>query len=425
MHRNSLQKVELAPFVKRAKTITTIIIVVLVLILFLPWEQTSKGEGKLIAYNPSERHYTIHAPISGFIKDYNIQEDKLVKEGDLLFEMVDLDNEYLPKLKDIGNDIQIERSNTQNTLRILNEQRNNLEENLQTGLDIYDGKISQTKDSLSTLRNTKSEVQNNYNISKINYERIKLLYEEGIESKRSYEVAHNEYVKFSTMLENTLLSIQREEKSLQIQIKEKESFLKSQENRIKSMQNQIIASQNRLKNLDKELTNATINISRNANSRVYATKDGYPMRVLINDKDRYVKAGEPLIQFSPLITKRALLVKVRALDMPLIKEGLKVRVQFYGWPALQVSGWPTITYGTFGGVVDKLDPISHEDGFYYAYIVQTPEEPWPSSDVLRVGTNASAWIRLSTVPIWYELWRLHNAAPVNMFYPEKKENNAK
>jgi len=425
MHRHSLQKVELAPFVKKAKTFTSFILLVIAIILFLPWEQTSKGEGKLIAYDPSERHYTIHAPISGFIKDYNIQEDKIVKEGDLLFEMVDLDHEYLPRLKDIGNDITIQRENTQNTLTLLNEQKNNLMQNLRTGLDIYDGKIAQTKDSLNTLKNTKLEVQNSYNIALSNYERIKLLFEEGIESKRSYEVAHNEYIKLSTMLENATLSIQREEKALQIQISEKETFLKSQENAIKSMQNQIIASQNRLKTLDRELTNATINISRNANARVYATKDGYPMRVLINDKDRYVKAGEPLIQFSPLITKRALLVKIRALDMPLIKEGLKVRVQFYGWPALQVSGWPKITFGTFGGVIDKLDPISHENGFYYAYIVQTPEEPWPEDDVLRVGTNASAWIRLSTVPIWYELWRLHNAAPANMFYPKKIEKNAK
>lgn len=425
MHRNSLQKVELAPFVKKAKTITTLILVVIFIVLLLPWEQTSKGEGKLIAYNPSERHYTIHAPISGFIKNYNIEEDQFVKEGDLLFEMVDLDSEYLPKLKEIGNNLGLERSNTQNTLAILHEQQENLEQNLHTGLDIFERKITQIKDALSTLKNTKLEVENNYKISKINYERIKLLYEEGIESKRSYEVGHNEYVKFTTMLENTTLSIKREEEALQIQIQEKERFLNSQENKIKSMQNQIIASQNRLKALERELTNATINISRNANARVYATKDGYPMRVLINDKDRYVKAGEPLIQFSPTITKRVLLVKVRALDMPLIKKNLKVRVQFYGWPALQVSGWPTITYGTFGGLVDKVDPISHEDGFYYAYVVEDPEEPWPSDDVLRVGTSASAWIRLSTVPIWYELWRLHNAAPVNMFYPEMKEKNAK
>lgn len=420
MPKTSLEKIEISPFVKKSKSISLILIFLIIALLFLPWEQTTKGEGKLIAYDPSERDFTIGAPISGFIKNYNITEDEFVNAGDLLFEMQDLDAQYLPKLEDIGNDIRIEHTNVNNTLNILNQQKNNLVENLQTGLDIQDRKIAQILDSLRTLKNKEQEVQNNFTITKSNYERIELLYNEGIESKRSYEVAHNEYVKLTALLDTTRVNIQRETKALEIQKKEKERFLKTQENAIKNMQERIIASQNRLKSLDKELTNASINISRNANAQVFATKDGYPLRVLKNDKDRYVKVGEPLVHFAPKVTKRVLLVKIRTLDMPLIKKGLKVRIQFNGWPALQVSGWPTITYGTFGGVVDKIDPISHEVGAFYAYVVEDPEEPWPDHDVLKVGTDASAWIRLSTVTIGYEIWRLHNAMPLRMINPKVK-----
>jgi adhesin transport system membrane fusion protein len=414
MLNNSLEKVELSPFVKKAKTITFAILLFILFMLFLPWEQTTKGEGELIAYNPSERDYTIHAPISGFIKSYAIEEDKFVKEGDLLFEMQDLDSEYLPKLEDIGNDINIERNNVQNTLNILAQQKNNLQSNLTTGLEIHERKIAQIEDSLRTLTNKQKEVQNNYEVTKSNYERIKLLFSEGIESKRSFELANNEYVKLTALLDTTGINIQRESKSLQIQKKEKDSFQMRQENAIKSMQNQIIASENRLKTLDKEMTNASINISRNANANVYATKDGYPLRVLKNDKDRFVKQGDALIHFAPKVTKRVLLIKIKAIDMPLIKQGLNARIQFYGWPSLQVSGWPKITYGTFGGIIDKIDPIAHEAGAFYAYIVEDPKDPWPDDEVLKVGTRATAWIRLSTVQIWYEIWRLHNAMPLKM-----------
>jgi len=420
MHKSALQKIELSGFVKRAKTITLVLIFGLIVLFFLPWEQTTKAEGRVIAYNPSERDYTIHAPISGFIKKYNIEEDKFVKEGELLFEMQDLDSEYLPKLKDIGNDIKIERDNTQNTLLILAQQKSNLEANLRTGLEIHERKIAQIEDSLRTLKNKETEVQNNFSITKSNYERIKLLYQEGIESKRSYEVAHNEYVKLTALLDTTSINIQRESKALEIQKKERDSFQKVEENSIKTMQNRIIASQNRLKSLDKEMTNASINISRNANANVYAAKDGYPLRVLKNDKDRYVKQGDPLVHFAPKVTQRTLLVKIKAIDMPLIKKGLKTRIQFYGWPSLQVSGWPKITYGTFGGVIDKIDPIAHEVGAFYAYIVEDPKEPWPNDEVLKVGTRGSAWIRLSTVQIWYEIWRLHNAMPLKMIYPKER-----
>lgn len=416
----ALEKTELSKGVRKFKSISFILMAFMLLMLFLPWEQTTNGAAKLIPYNPNERDYTIDAPISGYIKNYYVKEDEFVKKGDLLLEMQDLDKEYLPKLKDIQSDIEIQKSNALHSLTILKEQEHNLKENLQTGLQIHTKKIDQTKDTIATLKNRKTEVKNSYQVAKSNYERIKTLYSEGIESKRSYELAHNEYIRVKALLDTTLINIQRETKSLEIAQKEKESFLKSQQNRIKSMQNQIITAQNSLKTFDLAITNSSINVSRNATAKLYASRDGYPLRILKNDADSYIKQGEALIHFAPKVTKRVLLVKIRAIDMPLIKKGLKVRIQFFGWPSLQVSGWPKITYGTFGGIVDKLDPIAHEEGVFYAYITQDPNDPWPDAEVLKVGTKANAWIRLSTVAIGYEMWRLHNALPLKMINAEEK-----
>lgn len=420
MHNTSFEKIELSPFVKRAKTISLLIIAAIIGLLFLPWEQTTKGSAKLIAHDPSERDFTIAAPITGFIKEYKVKENTPVNEGDLLLEMQDLDREYLPNLRSIAKDIKLERSNTTNTLDILEEQKGNLQNNLATGIEIHNRKIAQIEDSLDSLKNTQTQVQNNFNITQSNFKRIEELYKEGIESKRNYEVAQNEFVKLQTQLDTTGIMIERERKALEIQKKERDQFIKTQQNAIASMQERIISTQNRLTNLDKELTNATINISRNTNAQVFATKDGTPLRILANDKDRYVKVGDPLIYFAPKVSKRVLLTKIRALDMPLIKAGLKARIQFNGWPSLQVAGWPTITFGTFGGIVEKIDPIAHQDGSYYAYIIEDPDEPWPNDDVLKMGTNASVWIRLSTVSIGYEIWRLHNAMPPRMVNPKAK-----
>lgn len=89
-------------------------------------------------------------------------------------------------------------------------------------------------------------------------------------------------------------------------------------------------------------------------------------------------------------------------------------------PALHIRGWPEIRLGTYGGIIKRVDPVSHEQGVYYAYVIEDPNEPWPSQEVLRMGTNAMVWSALSVVPIWYELWRLMNAFPANMITPEKK-----
>lgn len=424
-HPTSFEKIELSPFVKRAKTISLMIIGAMLLLLLLPWEQTTKGNAKLIALDPSERDFTIAAPITGFIKEYSVKENHFVKKGELLLEMHDLDKEYLPKLNEIASNIKTEQTNTTNTLSLLEDQKSNLVTNLTTGIEIHNRKIAQIEDSLNALQNTQMQVKNTLSITKTNFERIEDLYKEGIESKRNYELAQNDFVRLSTELERTLIAIQREKKALEIQKKEKEQFIKTQQNAIASMQERLIVTQNRLTNLEKELTNATINISRNTNAKIYATKDGYPLRIFANDRDRYVKVGDPLIYFAPKVSKRVLLTKVRSLDMPLIKAGLKARIQFNGWPSLQVAGWPKITFGTFGGIVEKVDPIAHQDGSYYAYIVEDPNEPWPADDVLKMGTNASVWIRLSTVTIGYEIWRLHNAMPQRMVNPKAKHAEVK
>ena len=201
---------------------------------------------------------------------------------------------------------------------------------------------------------------------------------------------------------------------------EKSQFIKQIENSIRSIDNSTLAAQTRLNVLKREQERQLSDIARYETSEVLSEKDGYVMRILKNDKNTYIKKGEPVIQFSPDVSVRSVLLKVSDFNMPLIKEGLSVRIRFHGWPVLHIPGWPIIRFGTFGGIIQKVDPILHEKGNYYAYIVEDPKEPWPSQEQLRVGTNSTVWVALSNVPIWYQLWRLMNAFPPHMVTPEKK-----
>ena len=107
-------------------------------------------------------------------------------------------------------------------------------------------------------------------------------------------------------------------------------------------------------------------------------------------------------------------VRLSDFNMPLIKKGLKVRIIFYGWPALQISGWPKISHGTYGGVIHSIEDISHEKGAYYALITEDKEDIWPDKSMLKLGSQASVWVTLGIVPLWYELWRLMMALPPAM-----------
>ena len=70
-----------------------------------------------------------------------------------------------------------------------------------------------------------------------------------------------------------------------------------------------------------------------------------------------LKAGDPLLVFVPDTDARAVELWVDGNDVPLLREGRHVRVQFEGWPALQFSGWPSVAVGTFGGHVAVVDAM--------------------------------------------------------------------
>jgi hypothetical protein len=97
------------------------------------------------------------------------------------------------------------------------------------------------------------------------------------------------------------------------------------------------------------------------------------------------------------------------MDIPLLRVGRRVRLQFDGWPALVFSGWPGTSFGTFGGVVAVIDNIDSQ-GQYRILVTPDPaHEAWPK--LLRVGSGVYGWALLDNVPIWYELWRQVNGFP--------------
>ena len=413
----SIEKVEPNPIIKKIWLFTAIIFIFLVLILFLPWQQTVKGEGVVTAYDPSQRDYQVLSTMDGFIEEFYVSENEFVTKGTKLFKMVDLDKNYLQKLQIIQNATKDKYENSEIQIKNLTRQRDNAKEYSLVGLEVYNQKLSQTKDKIKSLLLKKLALEKNAEITKASYERVGLLYEDGIESKNKLQERENVYVKAKMELENVYVEIEIENKNVNIIKNDKIKFLKESQNKIKSLDNNILIAHNGLKTLQQEIQGQSSNIARYSSGEVMAEKDGHVVRIYQNDKNKYIKKGEEIIYFSPKVSTKSVLLRVSGFNMPLIKEGLQARIMFYGWPALQIAGWPKIKFGTFGGVIKKVESSSYEKGFYYAQIVEDSKEPWPRANALRIGTQANVWIRLETVPVWYQIWRLMNALPPKMVTP--------
>lgn len=417
---SALEKVELNPIVRRLWFFTFFIVLFLVGMLFLPWQQTVKGEGLVMAYDPTERDYSVLATIDGFIEKFHVEENQFVTKGTALFTMVDLDKSYLEKLEKMERSTQEQYENAQKIILKSKEQQENEKKYLTVGLTVYEQKEHQSEDKIESFKLKKISLEKNYEIERSNFNRTKLLYNDGIESKRNYEKAEDTLAKAKAEVGKIDIDIEIEKTTIKILQQEKEKFVKQTENKIKSLENTLLSAKNQLKSFDQSLQTQSTTIARYATSEVVAPKDGYVVRLLSNDKNKFIKKGEAVIHFSPKVDVKSVRLKVSDFNMPLIKEGLPARIMFYGWPALQISGWPQIKFGTFGGIIKKVEPLSHEKGFYYAHIVENPNEPWPSDELLRIGTQSTVWVRLSTVPLWYQLWRLMNALPPQMVTPVLK-----
>jgi len=96
----SIGMVRLSSWVHMSGSLILVLLVLLLLsLLFVPWQQTSYGTGTVIPFDPSERLQEVHAPVKGMIELWYVVEGDIVNEGDPLVEFKDIDPQLLDRLR--------------------------------------------------------------------------------------------------------------------------------------------------------------------------------------------------------------------------------------------------------------------------------------------------------------------------------------
>ena len=161
-----------------------------------------------------------------------------------------------------------------------------------------------------------------------------------------------------------------------------------------------------------KLAQVDLKISRQHAQRIVAPVAGFVSRVLRGPGGGILKKGEPLLMLVPQAKSRMVEAWIDGNDIPLMENGLPVRIQFEGWPAVLFSGWPGLTVGTFPGRVRGIDPIDEKGKF--RILVEEPEKGrWPPSSILRQGTRTMSWVLMQEVTIGFEFWRQMNGFPIS------------
>jgi len=164
-----------------------------------------------------------------------------------------------------------------------------------------------------------------------------------------------------------------------------------------------------------ELSRVDVKLSRQSVQIVRAPRDGVILRVNAGDAATFINAGQVVATFVPDNAERALELFIDGRDVALVREGAPVRIQFEGWPVIQVSGWPSVAVGTFSGHVIAIDPSAQANGRFRLLVEEDSASgaPWPDRRFVRFGSKARGWVLLDTVPVGYEIWRQLNNFPPN------------
>lgn len=390
---------------------------------FLPWQQTSRGSGQVIAYSPQDRQQTVEATAKGVIFRIGegLVEGSQIQKGDFILEIQPFSANKFEQLERQLAELKTKKDTAKAKVEAY-------ENNVQGFKEAGEFAVSAAKELVSAAKaklQSKARLVPGYEAkelqARLNYERQNSLLATGIKAPKEVEKLKKEL----DVAKADLASLHSEIEALKMEVKAKESELSEKRLIAKTKVDYAIAmredASGALATIRKDIADVEIKLKERDRFTITAPKSGTIFRMPVYELGQAIKEGQALFTIIPDTTQKAVELNVNGNDMPLIQKGQEVRLQFEGWPAVQFAGWPSVAVGTFSGIVSNIDDTDNGKGEFR--ILVTPNEndkPWPTNRYLRQGVRANGWVMLRQVSLGYEIWRQLNGFPVILSEKEPK-----
>jgi multidrug efflux pump subunit AcrA (membrane-fusion protein) len=391
------------------------------IIAFVPWTQTITVTGQLSAYSPYERPQDIEAQITGRIKKWHIFEGVRVKQGDLILELDDVDPNFMAP--DLLTLLEQRKVALEQTRKAALERAEQLDKRIKEMQNLVKAAVPSAQARVVEAENKVREAQQKVAAAKIavdtaelNVDRHRQLAERGLVSQRELELTIQTAIASKADLQAAQASLKAAQQAMmalsygrdQVSAEVLQRLIDAEAARDGAFADAAKAA-NELADVTLRLSNAT---QRRAASRILAPIDGTVVRMAEVGPGETVRPGDKLVRISPASMDKAIEMVADGLDAPLLNVGRKVRILFYGIPAIPLPAWPELMAGTYGGIIKVIDQVDDGKGNFRFWVVPDPEDrPWPDQTHVRQGTKAMGWVILNRVPLWYELWRRFNLFP--------------
>jgi multidrug resistance efflux pump len=398
-----------------------LVVLFLLIIAFVPWTQTITVTGQLSAYNPYERPQDIEAQITGRIKKWHILEGVRVKQGDLILELDDYDPSFMSP--DLLTFLAQRKKALEDTRKAALARAEQLDKRIQEMQNLVKAAVPSAQARVVEAENKVREARQKVEAAKIavetaelNVDRHKQLAEQGLVSQRELELTIQAAIGSKADLQGAQANLKAAEQAMkalsfgrdQVSAEVLQRLLDAEAARDASVAEAAKAA-DQLADVALRQSNAE---QRRLASRILAPIDGTVVRMAEAGAGETVRQGDKLVRLSPTSFDKAIEMTADGLDAPLLNVGRKVKILFYGIPAIPLPAWPELMAGTYSGVIKVIDQVDDGKGNFRFWVVPDPEDrPWPDQTHVRQGTKAMGWVVLNRVPLWYELWRRFNLFP--------------
>ena len=414
-----------------------LLVSLIIVLVGIPWVQTVNGDGQVTALIPNQRPQTVQAQIKGRLEKWYITEGQFVQAGDTIAILEDIDSKFL--------DFNL-IENQSKQLEALKERKNQIEMQVQVfrqqveaernareaGVMASKQKLQQSIQKRIAAEATVKQAELDYDIAKTRFEDRKQLFEKGLRSQRDFERDRMDLQRSEVSLTKAQTDAEgarRNEQEERSNVINKESegsskIFKVMSDETKAMET-IASLENSIAKGTSELNTA---LARRNAAIVRSPVNGKVVRLLTLGSGETLKQGQEIAIIVPDANSLAVELMISGNDAPLLSVGRKVRLQFDGFPGFQISGWPSVSVGTFGGIISVIDAVDDEKSSGKFRVVVRPDpndEQWPESKFLRPGTRSLGWMQLNTVTLGFELWRQFNGFPPTVDKPKDGKKSKK
>lgn len=421
------------PHYKILNKIILYVSIIGVVILFLPWTQNISGSGAVTTLKPNQRPQTIQSAIAGRIEKWYVQEGDFVKKGDTILFISEIKEDYFdPNLvENTKSQVDAKKMAGESyggKVTSLSAQINAIENERILKLQQAQNKIRQgvlkVKSDSMDLEAVKTQIK----IANTQFNRSVTLNKEGLKPLTDVEEKRLKLQEVEAKIitqENKLLASKNELINAKVEVNRISAEYAEKSSKARSDQFTALSSQYDTEAQVNKLENQVVNYQiRNGMYYIKAPQDGYVNRAIQSGIGETIKEGTQIVSIMPSKYDIAVETYVSPTDLPLIHKGEKVRIWFDGWPTIVFSGWPNMSYGTFGGKIVAIENFISPNGKFRVLIApDEKEEAWPKQ--VSIGSGAQTLALLDNVPIWFELWRTLNGFPPNYYKPKGETSKEK